>query len=445
MKRWALTAAALLVFQASAKAKDFIPRLGVNIEDRSNAELNPAGEEVADTLIAPYFGFELNEQQDRLQASIDFFIKRETYAENTYGAQSLFNIDGVVDWEVLDGGMNWVIEDHAFSRRVDLTADNRPDNVQNYNVLATGPDFLFSRDAFDAILKLRAADVYYSKTDDDNLRLIASGAINHPINEYSRLTGELSHSHVAFDRDFGVDYDITFLSGNYERDMPFGVLNARGGVATVSYENGASDSAPLFEVNVANEEALGYLYSISLSKKYSDPALEAYDPFYSSLLEINDQQALAPNEITGAGVYELDKAEVTYGLQGSRFGINFAAFGAQRNPLLSGFETTDFGGGAGISYLLSERLVVSGDTSIYRSEYQEEDIVEGTSSGAQPTVQTVDRYADITSSGVALSYALRESLFLKVGMRLQDSVSNDPDRQYKDEIITFNVEYRGTQ
>ncbi|MGV6818506.1 MAG: hypothetical protein ACWA44_14715 [Thiotrichales bacterium] len=444
MTRWALTAFALLFVQ-SAIAKDFIPRLGVNIEDHSNAELNPAGSEVGDTLIAPYFGFELNEQQDRLQASIDFFIKNETYAENTYSAQSLFNIEGEIDWELLEGGMNWVIEDYAFSQRVDLTLDNRPDNVQNFNVLATGPDFLFSRDSFDAIVKLRLADVYYSKTEEDNLRFIASAGLERPINEYSRITGELSYSHVAFDQVFAVDYDISFLSANYERDMPFGILNARAGLATASYENGASESAPLFEINVANEETLGQIYSVSVSSKYSDPALDAYDPFYSNLLEISDQQALAPNEITGAGVYELDKAEVTYGLQGPRFGVNFAAFGAKRNPLLSSFETNDYGGGVGVSYQLSERLVIWGDGSVYRTEYPEEIDTDDRTEPVELRGTVVDRYAEVTSTGIALSYALRESLFFRVGMRTLDSVSNDPERQYKDEIVSFNVEYRGTQ
>ncbi len=430
---------------SSVAAKDFIPRLGVDVEQHSNITLEPSGSEVEDTMITPYFGFQYDDKGEDLEAKVDFLLRHETYAENSFKEQDLFNINGVLDWGVMPGVLNWVVEDYAYSQRIDTTEDNTPDNVENFNVLATGPDFLFSHEIYDGVLKLRLADVYYSKSNNDNMRVIGSAAVYRPLNVYSRIGAEFSISNVKFDEVFLTDYTIASAHANYERETPYGVLNLHAGASWADHENGATDSAPLFEAKLASEEGLGQNYSISLSTKYSDPALDAYDPFFTSLLEISDQQTINQNEISGTGVYKQDRLELSYGIQGERLGFSLAGFSTKSNQLLSTVEDTkDIGGGANLSYLLTERAVIWVDGYYSRSEYV--DIIDERDKPAapEPLGARVDRYAEITGVGVGASYTLRDSLSFTLGARNLESQSDDPNRQYKDDILYFNVQYRGT-
>ena len=123
--RFVLTAiaAGCLFASLDAGAKEFMPRLGITVEDHSNVNRSDdPDKETADTVMRPYFGFIFEENTTDLNAKADVLMVYESYARNTFDSQLLPTIDMTLDWSIQPNRLSWVVEDYAYAQRVDTTA-----------------------------------------------------------------------------------------------------------------------------------------------------------------------------------------------------------------------------------------------------------------------------------------------------------------------------------
>jgi hypothetical protein len=429
-------ALSLGMFSGVVSAKEFMPRLGITMEKHSNTTRTAdTDNEISDTVQRPFFGFTFKEDTTDLKAKADVLFVHESYSKNTFDAQFLPTIDATLDWTIQPNRLSWVIEDYAYSQRIDVIAADTPDNQQTFNVFATGPDFVFARGLYDGLAKFRLADVYYSESEEDNQRLIATGVLTRAINEYSTGGVEASLSSVLFEEDYLVDYDIIGLVARYNREMPFGILDARLGLNYVNDENGASDSTPMVAMKVTSNKDSLHSWALTYSTRYTDPAMDAYDPFYSRLLDVSETREIQPGQIVGVGAYKTDRGEVSYGYNGSRLGITLSAFTGKNDYLLNSAENgNEKGGGVGLSYLISERMTLWADYYQSRTEYPNKG----------------DKFAKTKSPSFGIAYAITESLSVVGGAYISDNDSDITDpktgkltQQYKDEVLYMTVEYKG--
>lgn len=429
-------AGSLLPF-SGVHAKEFIPRLGITMEDHSNANrVDNSDEEISDTVMRPYFGFTFKENTTDMKAKADVLLVNESYSRNTFNSQLLPTIDATLDWTIQPNRLSWAVEDYAYAQRISSTAADTPDNKEVFNVFATGPDFIFARGLYDGLAKLRLGDVYYEESDQDNQRLIATGVMTRALNEYSNAGVEGSLSAIKFEQDYLIDYNLISIVARYDRDMPFGVLDLRGGVDYVDYENGASDSTPAVAFKVHSNEGELHSWSASFSQKFTDPAMDAYDPFYSRLLDVSETRIIDPGKIVGVGVYETRRAELNYGYNGPRIGVTLSAFTGDSSFLLNAADDgTEAGGGAGLSYLVSERM------TLWLDYYQSRTELPHNPNGS---------FAETTSPSFGISYAITDSLNVVGGAYSTDNDSDIRDlktskltQKYKDSVLYLTVEYKG--
>ena len=431
----AIVAGSLLA-PLAVSAKEFIPRLGITMEDHSNANrIDDPDKEISDTVLRPYFGFTFKEDTADLKAKADVLLVNESYAKNTFDSQLLPTIEATLDWSIQPNRLSWVVEDYAYAQRINTVVADTPDNKEVFNVFATGPDFVFARGLYDGLAKLRLADVYYSESDQDNQRLITTGVLTRALNEYSKAGIEGSLSSVKFEEDYQIDYDIVSIIATYNREMPFGILDLRAGVDYVDHEIGSSDSTPALDLRVTSNKDALHSWSITYSDKFTDPAMDAYDPYYSRLLDVSETRLIDPGKIVGTGVYETERAELNYGYNGSRIGLTLSAFVGKSSFLLNAADDgEEKGGGVGLSYLLSERMTLWMDYYQSRTEFPNRN----------------NGFAETASPSVGLAYALTERLNIAVGAYnvdndsdLRDPKTNKLTQKYEDSVLYLTVEYKG--
>jgi len=164
--KWVLLLIGLpAVFLNTAVAKEFIPRLGLSVEQNDNIYKTRENAE-EDTIVTPYFGFIYEGQGPQLDASVDFEVRNERYTSSSFGNQNLFSVDAYIDWAIVPNRLIWAVEDVASTQRIEAFDKATPDRLQNFNVFTTGPDFIFSSGVYESLLKLRLGDVSYSEKTD---------------------------------------------------------------------------------------------------------------------------------------------------------------------------------------------------------------------------------------------------------------------------------------
>ena len=255
------------------------------------------------------------------------------------------------------------------------------------------------------------------------------------LNEYSNVGIEGSLSSIKFEEDYQIDYDIVSLIASYNREMPFGILDLRAGVDYVDHEIGSSDSTAAIDLRVTSNKDELHAWSITYSNKFTDPAMDAYDPYYSRLLDVSEIRQVDPGKIVGTGVYETERAEVGYGYNGSRMRVTLSAFAGKSGFLLNAVDDgEEVGGGVGLSYLLSERMTLWADYYQSRTEFPNRN----------------NGFAETASPSIGLAYALTERLNIAVGAYnvdsnsdLRDPKTNKLTQKYEDSVLYLTVEYKG--
>lgn len=408
-------------------AKELTPRMGITVSSHSNVARKPSNE-ISDVAIRPYVGFEYEEEAAQFSADIDFQLDHEQYKDDTFDAQNFFRADAYMDWNLVPGRLSWVVEDYAYSQRIDIFDPNRPDNLQNFNVLLTGPDVLFSSGVYEALVKARLGSVYYSEFDADNLRFTASAIGRRLLNDYSEANADLQLTSVFFNKDFFDDYLLGKAAVGYKRELPYGDLLLKGGVNWVQHDSGVDASDPYGALKFKYVSQSGYhTLTTTLSSQYSDPALDAYNPLYTRLYDVGIDRVVNPNELVGTGAYKRDRAEVIYAINGSRLGMSVTGFANKRSYfILDDTDTRDKGVAYGISYRLNPLTYVWAGYYTASIDYLKTDL-----------------HLDARSPNVGLSYNLSDTLTLTVGVVSEENDSNDPEKEYKDDIYYVKLEYKG--
>jgi hypothetical protein len=169
---------------------------------------------------------------------------------------------------------------------------------------------------------------------------------------------------------------------------------------------------------------------LAASSKYSDPALDAYDPLYSRSYDVGAGDPVSATEFSGYGVFESERVEASYVRNGQRLRIDFLAYLNNRESLLregaSEADVEEVGYSAGLSYQLRETLSFWARYNVVDSDFtKKESYIEGSA----------------TSTG--LDYSPSQNLKFTVGASFGEEKSDDPQRDFSNDIVFLQFEYSG--
>ncbi len=412
---------------ASAGAAEFVPLFGIEYEQHSNAARSSTNE-VKDSAIKPYAGVYFNEESSTMNASVNAKVTHERWTDETFDSQNLYSIDGFIDWIISPGRFLWALEDFAYSQRIDVLQPSTSGNLQNFNYIATGPDFILSRGPWESVFKLRVGNVYYSETDTDNNRVSGSAVLKRFLNDYSDVSLDLAMTRVAFTVDYLNEYNIGMATVKYRRDLPHGNLLVGAGTSHFSQEGGDSKSAPAAYLRYRfGDRDSASKFRLALSHNISDPALDAYDPLYTRLYDFAGERLINPGEITGVGAYELTKAEGVFSYDTARVNVTVAGYGNNKKYYeTANINSEERGASLGLSYNFNDRLAVFGFVNQVNVDFPNSGI-----------------HVDSSFPQLGLSYSLNDQLSMAVGAGQSRNKSNDPRLDYDDDLVFFRMDYKG--
>lgn len=414
------------------------PYVGLEIENNSNiqrAESDP----IEDTKIAPYVGVEYEDVAGDYESKVSGELRRETFQDNTFSDDTLITFDGYFDWVVVPGRFTWAVEDYADQYRINVKQRDNPGNRQTVNVFATGPDFLFSNELGDLLVKARYADVSYSETEEDSRRFIAAGSLKRVLNAYSALHVDTTLSLVDYDASWADDYDVITTGLRYRRDLPYGVLSGAVGYNGFDFDSGKSKNDPYYDLNLRLNLGGGSSVELSGAFKLTDLALESFNPLYTRLLDDLDINTLfeQTTERGSSGVYRVNRGFGSYTFTGDL--LSTTVFGYTNRQRYFENVTNNFnetGVGMSLGYQLSSGIYLYAGASAADVSYI--DVDEG-----------VD--VDWLRYTAAASYNLAENMFIIGGVIKEDSQDNqdvqitgddDINRDFKNTMVYLKFEYR---
>ena len=146
-----LAAAALLVMAAigselraqsteepPVEARSFLLDLELAVEYSDNrGRFDPPGPD--DTLLIPRVVVDLSRTGRRWQARAEGFAEYRYSVEDTFSDEFRANLAALVDWILVPDSLTWTFRDVASVEPINLFAVDAPENLQQTNVLVTGP------------------------------------------------------------------------------------------------------------------------------------------------------------------------------------------------------------------------------------------------------------------------------------------------------------------
>ena len=415
------------VATSSVFAYTLVPSIGINVETHSNVKKAEASE-VEDTIIKPYFGFEIADQTDLFLIDMDVRLEQERYQDKTYADTETPDINAYLGWKILPARLLWSIEDSATRKLIDAKASATPDNSQNINVFSTGPDILFATDAWKAVVKLRYNDASFSESANDSTALTSSLFLNRELNSYSRLGGVFYHQDTDYDSSLNDDYKLSQMYFLYDRDMPFGDFQLKLGSNSLSNELD-DKTEPYGLVRLRYYSASSLTAGASYRTRFSDPGANLSTPAITTLenMEVGQISSGLISSST-ADPYHQDDFNLYIAYAAGMYYSKFNYF-TESNDYFGQQDQRDMEGVAiDLGVRLSSGLGLSFVAWRTQSEFIESYIDE-----------TTDNFS------LKLDYKLANGLFLNLGVGRELKDSSDPTREYEDEIVFAGIGYRGEE
>jgi hypothetical protein len=248
-----------------------------------------------------------------------------TYFNDTTDDEVVGQLDGSLTWWAVPERFAWVVDNVYGQVATDPFAPISPENRENTNFFATGPDwFIPFGERMRAYLGGRYGSVRYEINDTDSERLVGIAGIDRAVSSRSRLGVQVSSESVDFDSALQSDFDRQAVYARYEfshdqqTSGPPSGLTVNAGYTWLDGDAG-DDSAPLLEVSYSKALSSSIRVGLELASRFSDAGLE----FAIGGLP-GSGPGTDPGVIPQAGVYEERSGLATVDFQRQRTTLGFA-------------------------------------------------------------------------------------------------------------------------
>lgn len=156
--------------------RTFALDLELGLEHSDNpGRFDPSGPE--ETLLIPRLVLNATRSGRFWEARADGFIEYRHSIDNVFDDETRANLITQADWFIVPESLTWKFQDVASVEPIDVTAVDTPDNLQQTNVLITGPAWrIRPGPAWEALLDARFVHSYADEIDDFNSQRLSASA-----------------------------------------------------------------------------------------------------------------------------------------------------------------------------------------------------------------------------------------------------------------------------
>ena len=330
---------ALALGSACAAELEYRASLGAGHSDNiRRTETNEVSEDIATAGLQ----FSADQRTAKLQADVVGDLAYYDYRNHTYDSEVVGNALADIRYSFVPQRFDWVLTDNFGQVLDDPFAPPTPDNRENINYFATGPDLTM---AFGSQTRLRLSGRYalttYETSPLDSDSALAELAL------IRLLSGVSSVSLHA--RAQQVRYDEASLNGDYDQGEAFVRYEAEGARTRLSADLGYTE----LKLDAGDQKIDGPLVRLNIQRRLSSASVLTFDggsEFTNSGSAFAETQGIggiglgsAPGRQT-VQPFTLDHAALTWDFQRNRTG--FSLFGAwekhsyDEDPILDQTTTT---------------------------------------------------------------------------------------------------------
>jgi hypothetical protein len=208
----------------------------------------------------------------RLTADVLADLSYLDYRDGSFDSEVTGNVVGGVKLHVVPDRFDWIVEENFGQARRDPLAPVTPDNRENVNLLATGPDLVFGiGTGLKGKLAARYLRVDFEESDFGSERYSALASVTRALSSGAELG-----AHIGTDRVMPED-EITG-GGEYDRHELFANYSLEGSRTRYSLDAGVtrlergelSDSGLLLRFDARREIGKRMALSVGFGREYSD-------------------------------------------------------------------------------------------------------------------------------------------------------------------------------
>lgn len=143
------------------------------------------------------------------------------YLDGTFDSDVIPRGNLNLNWNLIPARMTWMVENRYGQIASDPFATFTPDNIEDINVLRTGPDFQFGSSPRQLLtISLRAEDQYYEIQPVDNQRLSAAIQLKRRLSDSRSIALTVRGEDVEFDDPgFAEEFSVIESFVTFERDL----------------------------------------------------------------------------------------------------------------------------------------------------------------------------------------------------------------------------------
>lgn len=281
--------------------------LGVEYSD-NRGRSNPPGPD--DTLLIPRIFLDVGRSGARWAVVAEGFAEHRHSLDNEFEDEWRARLAARLDWKIRPESLDWTLVNVASVEPISLVLADAPDNLQQVNVFATGPNWTIRPGAaWSALIDARFIDSYAEETDAFNSeRWTASGRLLRRLAPNRRVSLGLEYGDVRFGNpDFsGVDFERFDAVVRLQSDQARTEVDVAAGYTRIEPETLPELSSVLFRLLLARQVGDAASLRLTASHELSDSVRQLatsidapeFPVSYSSRLPI------------GSALYELTQIEL---------------------------------------------------------------------------------------------------------------------------------------
>lgn len=350
----------------------------------------------------------------------------EDYHRDSFDDDLSLTLEGFGEWYLEPRLFSWVVTDSFRKVQISPTGPNTPENLEDSNVLTTGPNVYFHINERDSLLlEGRLGDVYIADTDLDNRRKFGALRWIHQTSSRTRLAANYEYMGVTFkETGTGQDYSRSdaFVTATYMTDRT--EFRGEAGVTRADMEDGESLRGNRGRIALAQQLSSYSRAGIQYFQEYSDTGLELLATGITSAPgEIGRTGNVAFDVISGDLFYN-KQAEIFYRRTGSSVPWGIRLFGRDVDFTSTSGDRRESGGVIDINYT---PFVVT--TIAVFSFYRATDYLDS---------EREDRDLE---SGFAMMWQLGRRLSARLEYRYISRESSVADAGFADSRVTASLGY----
>jgi hypothetical protein len=286
-----------------ARAESLSYGVDVGIGESDNVTLVETNK-VSQTMAVADIDFDFKDQSRRFDIDAKGDFTHLNYLQNAYSNQLLGRFDGSAAVALIPEHLNWVVRDNYGQGQIDPFEAVTPNNLENINYAATGPDvaFRFGPTVF-LDLSARYARVTYENQPFDRNEMLGSAALGRVLSPQSSISINASFERALFDNTVvNTDFDRSSIYAHYEVQGARTVLGASLGVTRVDQDS-QSFTGPDAQLQLSRVLSPTSKLTLAVGRDLTD-AGTAFANLYSGALG---------GIVTGPGALSLNNYTATYG------------------------------------------------------------------------------------------------------------------------------------